>query len=123
MLEKWVDGKLVAQPSAPPLHKMRAVRAGPDLRPAKRRLKKHLVAQLWEARRPAIARSRPTVHRDPSSSPRPRAAPVQLAAAGGRGGDGARDDGGGSGDGDSGGGSEPPARSRGVRVLERGGQS
>jgi len=107
MWAKWVNGRLVAQPSAPPLQKMRAVRAGPDLRPAKRRLKKRLVAQLREARRRAIAHSRPTVHREPSSSaPRPRAASAQVVAVGGRDGNGERDDGGG-GDSDSGGGGEP----------------
>jgi hypothetical protein len=110
MWEKWVNGRLVAQPSAP--QKPRAVRAGPDLRPAKRRLKKRLVAQLREARRAAIARSRPTAHRDPSSSgPRLHAAPAQVVAAAGRDGNGERDDGsGGDSDSGGGGGGEPPQR-------------
>jgi len=111
MWAKWVNGRLVAQPSAP--QKPRAVRAGPDLRPAKRRLKRYLTAQLRKPRRPAIARSRPTAHRNPSSSaPRLRAAPVQLVAVGGRDGNGERDDGSGDGDGNGGGGGEPPSRSR-----------
>ena len=81
-------------------------RAGADLRTPKPR-----PVRIRPTRRPAIAHSRPTVHRDPSSSaPRLRAAPVQLVAVGGRDGDGARDDGGGSGDSASGGGGEPPAR-------------
>ena len=120
MWEKWVNGRLVAQPSAP--QKPRAVRAGPDLRPAKRRLKKRLVAQLREARRRAPARPPAIVHAVPASSPRPREGGARMVAVGGRDGNGERDDGGGGGDGDSGGGSEPPARSRGVRGLERGRQ-
>jgi hypothetical protein len=107
----------------PPLQKMRAVRAGPDLRPAKRRLKRYLTAQLREARRRAPARPPAIVHAVPASSPRPRERGARMVAAPcGRDGTAGRDDGGG-GEGDSGGGSEPPARSRGVRVLERGGQS
>jgi hypothetical protein len=101
--EKLVDGKWVPQPSSGrPLQKMRAVRAGPDLRPAKRRLKRYLIAQRRRAWRPTVT------HRDPSSST--RAAPVQLVAIGGRDGDGARDDGGGGGGDDGGGDGPPPPR-------------
>ena len=121
MWAKWVNGRLVAQPSAP--QKPRAVRAGPDLRPAKRRLKRYLTAQLRKPRRPAIARSRPTAHRNPSSSaPRLRAAPAQVVAASGRDGAQKRDDGSGDGDGDGGGGDGSSSRSGGVCILERGRQ-
>jgi len=93
----------------PPLQQMRAVRAGPDLRAAKRRLKRYLVARI---RRPAIAHSRPTAHRDPSSSaPRPREGGARMVAASGRHGTGRDDGGGGDGDGDgNGGGGEPAQR-------------
>jgi hypothetical protein len=50
----------------------------------------------------------PLVHGRPTSSPRARAARVQLVAIGGRDGTGERDDGSG-GDDDSGGGSDPPS--------------
>jgi hypothetical protein len=122
--EKWVDGKLIPQPSSGrPLQKMRAVSAGPDLRPAKRRLRRYLVAQLREARRRAPARPPAIVHAVPASSPRPRAGGARMVTSGGRDGSGERDDGsGGDSDSGGGGGGEPPPRSGGVCVLERGRQ-
>jgi len=90
---------------------------GDDIRwrvpPRRAPAKRQPIARIRPPRRPAIAHSRPTAHRNPSSSaPRLRAAPVQLVAVGGRDGNGERDDGSGDGDGNGGGGGEPPSRSR-----------
>jgi hypothetical protein len=106
-----------------PLQKPRAVRAGPDLRPAKRRLKRYLTAQLREARRRAPARPPAIVHAVPASSPRPREGGARMVAAGGRDGNGDRDDG----SGDDGGPDLDPdpllRRLATPRVLEQRGRS